>query len=49
LLATLFKLTEPVLRPIRNLIAPVRVGGMGVDFSTFLAIIVLSFINGFIR
>ena len=49
LLATLFKVTEPVLRPIRNLITPVRVGGMGVDFSTFVAIIVLSFINGFIH
>lgn len=49
LLATLFKLTEPVLRPIRNLISPVRVGAMGVDFSTFVAIILLSFINGFIH
>ena len=49
LLATLFKVTEPVLRPIRNLITPLRVGGMGVDFSTFVAIIVLSFINGFIH
>lgn len=49
LLATLFKLTEPVLRPIRNLISPVRLGGMGVDFSTFVAIIGLSFINGLIH
>ena len=49
LLATLFKLTEPVLRPIRNLISPLRVGGMGVDFSIFVAIIALNIINGFIR
>jgi len=49
LLATLFKLTEPVLRPIRNLISPLRVGGMGVDFSIFVAIIALQLINGFIR
>ena len=49
LLATLFKLTEPVLRPIRNLISPLRVGGMGVDFSIFIAIIALNIINGFIR
>jgi YggT family protein len=48
-LATLFKLTEPVLRPIRNIISPVRVGAMGVDFSTFVAIILLTFINGFIH
>ena len=49
LLATLFKLTEPVLRPIRNMMSPLRVGGMGVDFSTFVAILGLSFINGFIH
>jgi YggT family protein len=49
LMATLFKLTEPVLRPIRNLISPVRVGAMGVDFSTFVAIIALTFIKGFIH
>ncbi len=49
LLATLFKLTEPVLRPIRNVMSPLRVGGMGVDFSTFVAILGLSFINGFIH
>lgn len=49
LLATLFKLTEPVLRPIRNLMSPLRVGGMGVDFSILIAIIALNIINGFIR
>lgn len=49
LLATLFKLTEPVLRPIRNVMSPLRVGGMGVDFSTFVAILGLSFVNGFIH
>jgi YggT family protein len=48
-LATIFKLTEPVLRPIRNIISPVRVGAMGVDFSTFVAIILLTFINRFIH
>jgi uncharacterized protein YggT (Ycf19 family) len=41
-------LTEPVLRPIRAILPQPRVGGVGVDFSVLVAIIVLEIINAFI-
>ncbi len=33
-------LTEPVLRPIRRVLPPVRAGGMGIDLSIILVIVV---------
>lgn len=40
----LYKITEPVLAPVRRLIPPLRVGGVGIDLSiilVFVALIVL--------
>ncbi len=37
----LFRITEPVLAPIRNLLPPVRVGGMGLDLSPLIVFLVL--------
>ncbi len=40
----LFMLTEPVLRPIRGMLPPVRMGGIGLDLSfmvVFFGIIIL--------
>ena len=40
----LFALTEPVLRPIRGMLPPVRMGGVGLDLSfmvVFFGIIIL--------
>ena len=37
----LFRLTEPGLAPIRNLLPPVRVGGMGLDLSPLIVFLVL--------
>ena len=37
----LFRITEPVLAPIRNLIPPVRFGGMGLDLSPLIVFLVL--------
>jgi YggT family protein len=40
----LFTVTEPVLAPVRRLLPPVRMGGMGLDLSVtvvFLVILVL--------
>jgi YggT family protein len=34
--------TEPVLRPLRNMIPPVRAGGMGLDISILVAFVILS-------
>jgi YggT family protein len=33
--------TDPVLRPLRRLIPPVRAGGMGVDLSILVAFVIL--------
>jgi YggT family protein len=33
--------TEPVLRPLRALIPPVRAGGMGLDLSVLIAFVIL--------
>jgi len=33
--------TEPVLRPLRSLIPPLRMGGAGLDLSVFLLFIIL--------
>lgn len=33
--------TEPVLRPLRALIPPVRAGGMGLDLSILVAFVIL--------
>ncbi|HZD78802.1 MAG TPA: YggT family protein [Actinomycetota bacterium] len=33
--------TYPVLRPLRSLIPPVRMGGMGLDLSVLLAFVIL--------
>lgn len=40
--------TEPVLRPLRQILPRPRVGGMGVDFSVLVAIILLDIVNRFI-
>jgi YggT family protein len=34
--------TEPVLRPLRALIPPVRAGGMGLDLSVIVAFVILA-------
>jgi YggT family protein len=33
-------ITEPVLRPVRRLLPPVRAGGMGIDLSVLIVILV---------
>jgi YggT family protein len=32
--------TEPVLRPIRRILPPIRAGGMGIDLSIIIVVIV---------
>jgi len=34
--------TEPVLRPLRNMIPPVRAGGVGLDLSIIVAFVILA-------
>jgi YggT family protein len=39
-------LTEPVLRPVRGLLPPVRMGAMGLDLSPIIVFIALGVIQG---
>lgn len=39
LVRVLERLTEPVLRPIRRILPPVRAGGMAIDLSIIVAVI----------
>lgn len=41
----LYSLTEPVLRPIRQILPKSRFGNVGVDFSALVAIVVLNIIG----
>ena len=40
--------TDPVLRPFRNLLPSVRLGGVGLDFSPILLFIILEILLRFI-
>ncbi len=41
----LAQVSEPVLRPLRMVLPRPRIGGVGIDFSVLVAIILLQFIN----
>ena len=41
----LYRVTEPVLRPLRAILPRPRIGGVGFDFSPFIAVIILGIIN----
>jgi YggT family protein len=38
------RITEPVLRPVRRLLPPVRAGGMAIDLSIIVTILVLEIV-----
>jgi len=42
------RLTEPVLGPIRRILPPVRAGGMAIDLSIIVAIIVVELVASLI-
>ncbi len=44
----LSKIIEPILRPIRNVIPPVRIGGTALDLSPLILILGLSFLASFL-
>ena len=37
--------TEPVLRPVRRLVPAARIGGVGLDFSFLLVVVVLEILS----
>ena len=44
----LARLTEPVLRPLRSIMPRPRIGGVGIDFSVMVAIILLVIVNSYL-
>lgn len=44
----LSKLVEPVLRPIRRVVPPVRLGGAALDLSPLILIVGISLLNGIV-
>jgi YggT family protein len=43
-ISVVYRITEPILAPVRRVIPPIRAGGVGIDLSyivVFLAIVVL--------
>lgn len=41
-----YEITEPVLRPLRNLLPPLRMGAMGLDLSPIIVFIVIQILIG---
>ena len=48
-LSVLYQLTEPALRPLRNLIPPIRIGMMALDLSPIIVFVVLSVLRTALR
>lgn len=46
--SVLRNLTEPLLRPLRTIIPPIRMGGVGLDLSPLVLILGLSVLGGVI-
>lgn len=44
-----YQVTEPVLRPLRNLLPPIRMGAMAMDLSPIIVFIVLSILLGYLQ
>ena len=43
-----YGVTEPVLRPLRNVLPPVRLGGMALDLSPIIVFIVIGILQSYI-
>jgi YggT family protein len=43
--SVLYRLTEPLLRPLRQILPRPSFGGVGIDLSVLVAIVVLTFVN----
>ena len=47
-ISVVYSLTEPVMRPVRGLLPPVRMGAMGLDLSPIIVFIVLAIVRGYV-
>jgi YggT family protein len=43
--SVIYDITDPILRPLRNLIPPVRMGAMAMDFSPIIIFIVIGVVR----
>ncbi len=43
-----YDVTEPVLRPLRNLLPPIRMGAMALDLSPIIVFIVIGILQNYI-
>ena len=48
LLSIVYDLTEPVLKPFRNLIPPMRMGAMAMDLSPILLFVVIGVLQSYV-
>ncbi len=46
--AVLFQLTEPLLAPVRNLLARTRAGAMPIDFSVIIVYLIIALLQMFL-
>jgi YggT family protein len=44
-----YEVTEPVLRPLRNMLPPMRMGAMGLDLSPMIVFVVLFLLLGYLH
>ena len=44
----IFSLTEPVMRPFRNLLPPVRLGAVALDLSPIIVFIILAIVRSYV-
>lgn len=49
ILTFIYDITEPILKLVRNVIPPIMVGGMGLDLSPVIAMILLNIIQAIIH
>jgi YggT family protein len=49
LMSFIYEVTEPVLRPLRNVLPPIRMGAMGLDLSPMVVFVVLFLLLGFLH
>jgi YggT family protein len=43
------RITEPVLRPVRRILPPIRAGGMGIDLSIIIVIVAAEILVSVLR
>jgi YggT family protein len=48
IMGIIFDITEPVLRPLRNLLPPIRMGVMALDLSPIIVFIVIGILQNYL-